>query len=228
MKLKILLLGLILLSCNGDMSESDSDLTKTESSLEPTGNFDCGNFIVESGEECDSSESTCLQCKAPRKIFINTSKSFTATEIGLLNLDEICTDDAINNGINGNYTWRAWISKDDDNIKDKIYNSSGLYVSTNYTILAHSFDDLIDGTINQPLILDQISEQYYDLEIWTGTNQFGINLDSNCNNWTSDDIQLSGIIGKSGTITKDWTNFGFGNCGRARFIYCVEDQYIGG
>lgn len=228
MKQTFLILSTFLLTACGDMGfDSDTDAGLTESNNSPTESFICGNNIQEFGEECDLNDDLipCTNCRKSRKIFINTSKPLSGLEIGSQNLDEFCTNSATEAGINSEFTWKAWISKENENIKNVIYNSPGLYVSTNYTTVAYTFNDLIDGSINNAIILDQFAIQNYDVEIWTGTNIYG-EVFENCDDWTNDSVNSNGTYGKSGMINGDWTDYGLGHCARSRFIYCVEDQYI--
>lgn len=240
---------MLLMGCGDDtIMDTDGDITTvtimdTDENTPTTGYNDCGNHIVEPGEECESnllpcSESepgklcesdlsACKGCHVPRMIFISSSV-FTATYIGLQNLDQICTDEAIKANINTNKTWKAWISKNEMSIKDHIYNSPGLYVS--YLgigdIIAYSFLDLTDGSINNPIIYDSNGIEQLDKDIWTGTLTNGSYADGNCDNWTSD-VGEFGTVGKTNTITADWTNTqDLQDCANRKHIYCVEDQYI--
>ena len=140
-----------MLSCSGeDLAITDSD---GEESV-------CGNLIEEPGEECDS-DFQCIYCKYPRMIFINTSKILTIDDIGnnsLEYLDDLCESEAINNGFDTVKTWKAWISKTDNNIKDRLFQSPGLYVNYVGDIVAYSFEDLIDGSINKPIWYNQLGQ----------------------------------------------------------------------
>lgn len=231
MRTTFLILSAFLLTACGDMGfESDTDSGLSTELTSPTESFDCGNLIREPGEECDSNDDLfkCVNCKKSRKIFINTNELFSGFDIGFKDLDQSCTEAAMAGAINNDFTWKARVSKNNENIKNVIFNSNGLYVATNYDVIAYSFEDLTDGTLNSPIRLDQFSiSSESSREVWTGTNIDGFILNPNCDDWTSDLPESNGVYGISDVITGEWTNFGLGNCGRDRHIYCIENEYIG-
>lgn len=213
------IISLISLSCSPeDDSETDSD---------GKDNYICGNLIEEPGEECDSDSDTCSECKYPRMVYINTTRSFTAIDIGgtsLEKLDDICELSAIENGFNTSKTWKAWISKTSDDVKDRIFQSPGLYVNYAGDVIAYSFTDLTDGTINMPILYDQLGNSN-NIEVWTGTLTNGTASNANCDNWTLSS-GFFGTYGNNDSILKDCTsNDIFADCADSKNIYCVESEY---
>lgn len=212
------LIALILLSCSGD----DDFVTDGYDD-----NYICGNLIEEPGEECDSDSDICSECKYPRMIYVNTSKSFTAIDIGNISseeLDDICKVTAIQNGFSTVKTWKAWISNTDDDIKDRIFQSPGVYVNYVGDIIAYSFTDLSDGTINMPILYDQLGNSN-SIVVWTGTLTNGTASNANCDNWTLNS-GFFGTYGKTDSILKDWTSSDlFADCADSKYIYCVESEY---
>jgi hypothetical protein len=206
-----------LTSCCSDNDFNDSD-----------GFSICGNLIEEADEECDSDSSMCSECKYPRMIFINTSRVFSASDIGkhtLIELDEMCEKQAIENNLHTVKTWKAWISRKDYNIGNVIYQSPGLYANYAGDILAYSFEDLTDGSINKPILYDQLGNQQV-MEVWTGTLSDGTTSNANCDNWTLNS-GFFGTVGKSDTIVKSWTsNEDYANCADSKYFYCVESDFI--
>lgn len=229
---KFVILSLITLISCGDMEVTTRFSTEDQSGLtELTEGFgNCGNFIREYDEECDmNSPGYCENCRFPRMIFVNNSL-MTAPDLGIQDLNEKCTEDAIIADIYGTYggkkTWKAWISKDGMSIKDHIYNSPGLYISRTGDIIAYSFTDLTDGSINIPIIHDQNGMEHLDQDVWTGTLSDGSFSFNNCNNWISNSGEF-GTVGKTNTITADWTNTqDLGDCSSRKLIYCIEDEYL--
>lgn len=226
---KFLLSCILLIGCGDNDSRFDSATTTDFRFTEPTsstGYENCGDHIEDPGEECDTESTSCVKCREPRMIFVNTSVGFTALDIGSKDLDQICTDSAISAGINTVKTWKAWISRNEMNIRDNIYNSPGLYVDRLGDIVAYSFVDLTDGSINIPIVYDQDGFEHLDKDVWTGTFPNGTTSYENCNNWTSNDIE-AGVIGRTNTITSDWTYIdNYQLCSTRKYIYCIEDRYI--
>lgn len=176
MNFKKLLITFLLLSACGNDTNSNSygtnnitefnstELIVTDSAT--TDNYICGNDIEEPGEECDDiNDKNCVQCNSPRRIYINSTVQFDALDIKYENLDEICTELAVLNSFYNGYTWKAWISKTDLSIRDNLYNSPGHYVTLSGSILAYSFDDLTDGTLNNALIYDQDGIEQLDKDV---------------------------------------------------------------
>ncbi len=212
------LLSFLSISCTVDLSNS------TDSEETPI----CGNLIEEIGEECDSDFYECSHCKNPRIIFINSFIMLSPSEIGdksLEELDESCEKEALKNDLTGINKWKAWISKKDFSIKDRVYKSPGLYINYNRDILSYSFMDFTDGTINKPILYDQTGKQF-DVDVWTGTLSDGTYSDTNCKNWTLNE-GFFGTIGNTNTILKDWTNINeYADCSMRRYFYCIESENI--
>ncbi len=214
-KLLFLLILPILSCCSDDGNALDGEVI-------------CGNLIEELNEECDSDSTSCVECKYPRIIFINTSQAFSASDIGKhssIELDLMCEKQAIENNFDTVKTWKAWISKKDYNIRDAIYQSPGLYVNYAGDILAYSFEDLTDGSINKPILYDQLGNQHI-MEVWTGTLTDGTVSNANCDNWTLNS-GFFGTVGKSDVINKAWTsNEDYANCADSKYFYCVESDFV--
>lgn len=235
MNIKTLLITFLTLTACGDSTNSDIDtgnLTEFKSTevivtdSATTDNYICGNDIQEPGEDCDdNNDAHCIQCNSPRRIFINSTVQFDALDIKYENLDEMCTELAVLNSFYNEFTWKAWISKTDLSIKDNLYNSLGYYTSLSGSILAYSFADLTDGTLNDVLIYDQDGIKQLDKDVWTGTHWDGSFAYENCDNWS--DIRAFGLMGRTNTIGKDWTTVEeLALCSEKKFFYCIEDEYI--
>jgi hypothetical protein len=227
------LIALISLSCssvNDDVTDSDDNYNTSNGSsiTDFDRNSICGNLIEEPGEECDSDLDTCSECKYPRMIYVNTTRSFTAIDIGstsLEKLNDICELSAIENGFHTSKSWKAWISKIDDDVKDRIFQSPGLYVNYVGDVIAYSFTDLTDGTINTPILLDQ-SGVSNKVEVWTGTFTDGTASNANCDNWSLSS-GFFGTYGKTDSILKDWTSsYNWADCADSKYIYCIESEYL--
>ena len=62
--------------------------------------------------------------------------------------------------------------------KDRIFQSVGPYVLINGTVIANNFADLIDGSLEFPIVLDDAGNEQPDggvasARVWTGTDASG-------------------------------------------------------
>ena len=143
-----------------------------------------------------------------RIIFV-TSEAFSATFGGVEGGDRVCASLAPAAGLAGVY--RAWLSDD-----------SGLSPSTTFTTgdtpvvltsgvrVADDWEDLIDGTINNPVV------------VWTGTDSSGTAPATTCNGWSSGAGASSGVVGVFDALDVGWTASRTAPCDQLGRMYCVQ------
>jgi len=129
---------------------------------------------------------------APEPLFNDTQ--------GLQAGDFICNTHASWGGHWGHFT--AWLSTEEVNAKDRLTPGSGPFLAINGVIIANSIRDLTDGSLQAPIILDELglpivhtnirdrpkeevtSWRRYHTTIWTGTRSDGTAQEGqNCNGW---------------------------------------------
>jgi len=159
-------------------------------------------------------------------VFALTNYNLFGTLGGLSGADNICNTRAQSSGLNG--TFRAWLSTNTINAKDRI--NDGVYALPNTlgkpTIkVIGSKADFSTGSILHRINRTSLGVEFYSNgAVWTGTNEFGNAVPNlNCNGWTSSLSTLNGTMGRTSFQNKSWTNSGTGSCnGDAYAIYCFQ------
>lgn len=99
-------------------------------------------------------------------------------------------------------TYRAWLSTSTVNAKDRVLDIS--YFRVDGAVVAYNLSDLIDGSIQNPISIDENGNPE-DNFAWTGTlNDGTVNGTNTCVDWTSSLISDNGSIGDP-TSTTNWT-----------------------
>jgi hypothetical protein len=162
-------------------------------------------------------------------INLNLEFDKESTQKGLAAGDAICTYHAQNAGLEGE--WAAWLSQQGINAKDRVelQASYGRYFENN--IVANTKSSLFSGYIRLPVSVTEsknISDNYL---VWTGSNANGNLIErNNCNNWSSANTNIRGIVGNSFADDPTWlggTQIGdnnLRNCSERRKLYCVDDD----
>ena len=88
--------------------------------------------------------------------------------------------------------------------------------SINGTILAHSWAELMDGTLQSSLLDADIDAGTW----WSGADHQG-NTRDNCDGWTSRSGNASGRYGGGTATDQDWINKGSSPCDRERHVLCL-------
>jgi len=172
--------------------------------------------------------------------------------------DYICTASANQAGLWGNY--KAWISgsynSDGSNYysaKDRVYHNTLGYVRTDGVKVADDWNDLIDGTLDNAISVDQYGNLAVGgTSVWTSTSydgtafshstndNIGSGLNSytySCQNWTSA-ADVGSPWGAHGFLRADcwwskigadpnhcnnWTAQSFSTCSLQHRLYCFEN-----
>ena len=164
-----------------------------------------------------------LEAIVTRIVFV-TSDSYTGGAIGGIASAHLkCQDLATGAGVSG--TFKAWLSSSTYSPDQDFDKFDGPYVTTNGTIVADNWEDLItDGGsgvfLDNAIAFDEngLSTTEY---VWTGTFANGMPISGNfCDNWTS----TSGIakFGFSSSTDQSWTSYFGSACASAYRLYCFE------
>jgi hypothetical protein len=151
-----------------------------------------------------------------KRVFV-TSLATNASFGGLVGADAICQSQANGAALGG--TWRAWISTSTVDAKDRIVD--GEYQLLNGQIVANNKADLIDGSIDNAIDIDQNSTPVVGTQVWTGTNFGGTFSASSCTDWT-DYVGGPGTIGATMNTDASWTAIGGAGCSSSFRLYCFE------
>ena len=214
----------------------------------------CGNGIVEVGEDCDDSDfggNTCqslgfpgggtLECTQScefdtnlcipttefTSVFITSDRFYGSSMTGgLSGADAKCQAAAVNAGLSG--TWFAWLSDTQTNAADRHGHSNLPYYQLNGAKVADNWDDLIDGTIDNPISIDEFAEfdPVGDTGVWTYTLSDGtadLASGNACEDWTGD-LQDSTEIGANYRTDSWWTDSINEGCNNFNRLYCFEQS----
>lgn len=129
-------------------------------------------------------------------------------------------------GFNGAY--RAWLSDSQSSPSTRFFENGGLpqgfsgrFVALDGSIVASGWQDLTDGTLQNPLNVDE-AKAIQNHAVWTGTNPDGTASDNNCDDWTSTGMIVAGM-GDSSTTDPAWTLAVEDNlCGNFDRLYCFQ------
>jgi len=155
-----------------------------------------------------------------RVIFV-TSQAVAGDFGGVAAGDALCGSLAAAAGLSG--TFRAWLSG--DGVSPSITFTQGAlpFVMTSGVRVADHWSDLADGTINNPIVVDEQGVQPRTVDrVWTGTETGGLPAASgaSCRSWRT--TVGTGTVGVLGPIGPTWSAGGTQSCDQPGRLYCVE------
>ena len=152
------------------------------------------------------------------KVF-NSSVKYNGNLGGLTGADTKCQSRAGAAGLTG--TFKAWLSTSTVDAKDRIPDAG--YVLVNGTLVANNKADLIDGSIQNAIRINEFGNTVTNSYTWTGTLQNGTKHTSNCTNWTTSNSSYSGDRGHKDRVNTTWTNYGVASCNWYDIsLYCFQ------
>lgn len=164
---------------------------------------------------------------AYRRVFV-TDATFNANLGGLSGADQQCTTRAITAGLGG--FWKAWLSDSTTSTASRMNQSSVPYKLINGTTIANNWNDLIDGTLANPINVTEKGRVLLVGNVWTGTNRYGEIAPTKglpeykCFDWTrTDGLSSAGALQST---DYHWTEgSGGGNCLPTTYrLYCFEQS----
>ena len=148
----------------------------------------CGDGIIDGEETCDDGNDTpddgCQQCAKDSIVFISSEVFQGFTLKGLYGADQRCRSLAAKAGLLRPETFRAWLSTPMSPAAERLLHSRGRYILVNGLVVAHDWDALTSGTLQNPILVDEHS-QTQDSVVWTGTLPNGQPAPGSefCNDW---------------------------------------------
>ena len=211
-------------------SESTDSSSSSESTTCPMeGCPECGNGVVEDGEECDDGnpipDDGCDNgCVATRRRVFVTSTVYTGALKGVAGADAECQ------ALAGAPMYKAWLSDEESSPSTRFDMAfTGLYVLSdqNMTVVAHGWQGLTTPPLMNAINLDESGDPIgrEDLvPVWTNTDFDGASASiNNCIGWTS--TEGISTIGNAKSTTGEWTNYSSTQlCDAPRRLYCFEDK----
>ncbi len=201
-----------------------------------------GDVDVEHCGDCDNpcgAGETCSEgaCVATRRVFLSSAVVW-ADFGGVEGADAICQDLADMAGLDGSFM--AWLSSADLSISvsDRFEQHDGPYVLVDGTQLANGWDDLTDGSLDAPILLDEFGNPPGGFgggnchggatctQVFTGTTAGGGTYEGqhdDCDGWSTTTF-LPAFSGGDATATDEgWSLFAAGlRCDYAARLYCFE------
>jgi len=151
--------------------------------------------------------------------------------------DFACTDAANKAGLAG--TWTAWLGAGSCvtcmDPRDRILDSE--YRLLDGTVVANNKADLLDGTLDAPINMDQNRNTVSTNsdEVWTGTGADGTGSfgPGTCTVWTTNSSGTRARIGFANATDDTWTDAGQGDpntggqtCDSLNRLYCFADGEV--
>ncbi len=209
---------------------STAETTETETTgPETTGPSleNCGDGVLDPGEECDSDFAYCNACHLDRVVFV-TSHSGHGDFAKAGDVDALCNEAAAEAGLllDGKPRFRAWVSTHEAHAADRIYRSPGRYMLRNGLIFALSWQRLVEGWIHNPLNVDEHGNVTAK-SVWTNTGPDGRRAQdgADCNQWSSGESFHKGLMGRTDRLDSTWTletADGAIQCNVGGGLYCFE------
>lgn len=196
--------------------------------------------LVSCGDRCGEIDDGCgelMYCGAcapkeegaQRRMF-TTSAPYEGGKLGgLAGADAICQSHATGAHLTG--AFQAWLSDSTGSPSTRMIHGTGDYVLVDGTVVAHGWDDLVDGQLEHAVNLDENGAPHgaeenvqcaEGISAWTGTEfdgQFD-RFDYSCGHW--DDSQSYGLIGDTIAKSPLWTGSCSVACTAQLLLYCVE------
>jgi len=188
----------------------------------------CGDGVVEGEEECDDANAVdgdgCYNnCTRSWLVFV-TSKPFTQGDIkGLIGADYQCRHRASKLFLPNGDRYMAWISTTEVQPADRMYHARGPYRLVNGDQVAASWDALVAGPLDHPIMLSELGE-VVDAPVFTGTTPQGWRVPNStrCDDWTDNDGDNFAWYGDSTATDSTWTLSVETICGGHAALYCFE------
>ena len=206
-------------------SDTGSDSSTSSSGAAPV----CGDGVLDPGEECDDSNDNpddgCKLCTRDRRVFA-TSEEYQGFKIGgLFTADQRCRQLAAIAELPNFAKFRAWLSDSSEAAADRIMHSKGRYILVNGLVVAADWDDLVNGSLQNPINVDENSQTSQGSRVWTGTLSNGQPAlgSTFCNDWDGDGDRQFGGVGLRALTDELWSFFEHNGCGSIAVLYCFEN-----
>lgn len=171
----------------------------------------------------------CIKDTTPppptNKIIFATSSTHDGNFGGLTGADQVCQGLADAASLAG--TYKAWLSDNTGSPSNRMTHADVPYVLPNGDQVASSWNDLVDGTLENKIIIDESGNALPNVftHMWTNTTIYGTqdNNTFSCTDWTSSSSSVYGVLGYEDTTNTDWTHKSTANgCNTSHRLYCVE------
>lgn len=228
-------------STTGLSSQTGTESTSSMTDASGTTDTSCGNGTLENGEVCDDGNTVnddgCSDTCERDAVFVFVTNQ-VLEPMALGNADqagELCTLAAKMGAavpeVAKDSKWMGWVSFDGSAAVDRLGDSTLPYRHTqqDYAMVAMSAADVVGDNLDASIRFDEhgamVAEDGVDCgdtSVWTGTNAVGMQAGNTCTNWTSGDINVTGMTGSTQAVDNAWTAKVPCPCSGQRRIYCFE------
>ncbi len=204
-------------------SFTSSGLTTSDSTLSSgSSEFITSTTLEETETQFPQTDSTNSQTtdQPDDKLIVFVSSTTYNGNFSSSSPDKECQNLADHANLAGNF--RAWISFNEKNAFENVFSVESTLFRVDGQIFSPSFDDLINGNIVNPLIINELGSAIIT-DVWTGTNPNGTLTNfNNCLDWTNE-LDSPVFFGKNNLINGEWTMTGpKAECKDFKAIYCFE------
>jgi len=196
----------------------------------------CGDGTTDKPyEACDPEDpqfddtAACVGCQWSGKRAFASSVGYTGDLGGVLGADSKCQKLAELAGIAGEgVIYRAWLSSPGSSASERMTKSlDAPYLLTSGTIVADDWDDLVDGSLNEAIDLDEHGEPAPYPYAWTNTTTSGDlgSVVEHCADWSHGGLAHKGQRGLTSEVSPEWTAAESNNpvyCSKSGVLYCLE------
>lgn len=164
----------------------------------------------------------CLVTSATR-LFV-TSAQYDGNLGGLAGADAKCQGLATTAGLGGD--WRAWLSTSGIAAIDRVPHSGLPFTTLDYKVVALNAADLVDGTLKNPIAVDESGALRADAPVWTATTANGTFAAESCRDanggpeWNSTSGRA--MVGDPSRTDGRWTASTLAICTSAARLYCFQ------
>ena len=138
---------------------------------------------------------------------------------GLLSADGVCVKTAGEAALGG--TWKALISNG-RNAKDVVADCEIVLVDK-VTKVADNKADLLDGSVDNAIDLDEYGKSTTNVCVWTGSKSTGDPSGNDCKDWITSNKEILGTVGIVGPTNSRWIDYGPKGCDYfSCHLYCIE------
>ncbi|MBZ5709997.1 DUF4215 domain-containing protein [Nannocystis pusilla] len=191
----------------------------------------CGDGLLHINEECDEVGENCMSCQRQWMQVFVTSTQMDGDLGGLDGADKVCQQRAADAGIQGRF--KAWVSTDTQSAGARLQHSTRQYKRLDGAVVADSWLDLTDGTLQNEIDVDENGESAAQMtgcgtcEVWTASKTNGDgDYSDDCNGWGISAI-LQGRVGECSLKDARWTDgCGTLGCIMTARLYCLEQGLV--
>ncbi len=187
------------------------------------GNYVCQNGACVPGNSTGGGNGTggSNQTNLSYRVFIS-SQTWPGHLGGVNGADAKCLNVSRIAGLGGN--WKAWVSSNESSPSTRFFRSTLPYKRLDGVTVADNWNDLVDGSLDNPINRNERGQIPSNLSVWTGTNENGFLFNNayTCSAWSDSTIRFTGLWGDASFIDERWTNHRISGCRNYLRLLCFE------